>query len=75
MGKTILSPHFNQISKYNIAVAPVRQKFDANQNLATVQGLTDHDGQGSRVINSFLQAESILRLRQNQCMNKTYVFG
>ena len=75
MGKTMLSYHFNQFSKYNNAVAPVKQKFDANQNLATVQALTGHDCQGSGVINSFLQAESILRLRQNQCMNKTYVFG
>ena len=32
----MLSPHFNQISKYNIAIAPLRQKIDANQNLATV---------------------------------------
>ena len=71
----MLSPHFNQISKYNIVVAPVRQEFDANQNLATVQALTGHDRQGSVVINSFLQAESILRLFQNQSMNKTYVFG
>ena len=71
----MLSPHFNQISKYNIAIAPVRQKFDANQNLATVQALTGQNGQGSGVINSFLQAKSILRSRQNQSMTKTYVFG
>ena len=75
MGKTMLSPHFNQISKYNIGIAPVTQKFDANQNLATVQALTGQNGQGSGVINSFLQAKSILRSRQNQSMTKTYVFG
>ena len=41
----MLSPHLNQISKNNPAVAPVMQKIDANQNLATVQALNGHYGQ------------------------------
>jgi len=35
----MLSPNFNQISKNIFALAPVRKKPDANQNLATVQAL------------------------------------